>query len=188
MDGKQRIAEQSRLWLVDAFFELLHEQSYDAITITAIVDRAQLSRRTFYRSFSSKNALLNYYSQLLFKDYLSQLQSMNPYTYKKVLVIFFEFWWSKKERLCLLIDQGLFYALLYSASKHSEKIYSLFKAPWHIVGNEYESQSIMRFVTGGFWNVLYYWATEDEPKTPEEMADIIIKGITALSKGISAEQ
>ncbi|MFT8318558.1 MAG: TetR/AcrR family transcriptional regulator [Sporolactobacillus sp.] len=183
-DGKQRIAEQSRIWLVDAFFELLREQSYEEITVRAIADRAQLSRRTFYRSFSTKQALLKYYGQNLFEEYLARLRLVDQLHFKNVLTIFFNFWWNKRDQLRLLIRQGLFFSLLNSASGHSEQIYEAFNVPWHIQGTEQEIKYVMQFATGGFWNVLFQWLTSDYPETPDQIVETIYKGIKSLGNGI----
>ncbi|MBZ9693497.1 TetR/AcrR family transcriptional regulator [Clostridium sp. M14] len=53
-----RIAEQSKKWLIEALFDLMEEKPYSTITVKEISDKAQLSRRTFYRNFKVKEDLL----------------------------------------------------------------------------------------------------------------------------------
>ncbi|MFT8977736.1 helix-turn-helix domain-containing protein, partial [Liquorilactobacillus nagelii] len=62
MNGQERLAEQSRAWLTEALFVLLQQENYNEITVKKIAEQAQLSRRTFYRSFKNKDELLNYCS------------------------------------------------------------------------------------------------------------------------------
>ncbi|EPC60099.1 Transcriptional regulator [Lacticaseibacillus paracasei subsp. paracasei Lpp14] len=54
MNGKQRMAAQSRQWLVDALIELMQREDVADISITEIVQTADLSRKTFYRAFKNK--------------------------------------------------------------------------------------------------------------------------------------
>ena len=51
-------AARSRQWLTAALWALMQEKPFARITISEIAERAQLSRRTFYRNFSSKEELL----------------------------------------------------------------------------------------------------------------------------------
>ena len=47
MDGHQKLALQSKQWLLEALFELLKNQTFQTISVTAIADKAGVSRRTF---------------------------------------------------------------------------------------------------------------------------------------------
>ena len=55
MNGKQRMARQSKQWLVDALVTLMKDETIEDISITEIVQTADLSRRTFYRAFKTKD-------------------------------------------------------------------------------------------------------------------------------------
>lgn len=57
--GADPRAEYSRKMLKEAFLELLAEQPFANLTITAIVTRAGLARSTFYSHFPSMEALLD---------------------------------------------------------------------------------------------------------------------------------
>ena len=58
MNGKERIAEQSRTWLWESLEKLLHQKEFSKITITEICDNAELARKTFYNTFKNKEDLL----------------------------------------------------------------------------------------------------------------------------------
>lgn len=45
---------QSRTWLMDALAALMQEKKFEEITVVEICRRADLSRRTFYRNYSSR--------------------------------------------------------------------------------------------------------------------------------------
>jgi len=48
------IAIQSREWLTNALLVLMEEKEFKNISITEIATKADLSRRTFYRIFETK--------------------------------------------------------------------------------------------------------------------------------------
>lgn len=54
MNGKQRMAAQSRQWLVDALIALMQREDVADISITEIVQTADLSRKTFIGHLKQK--------------------------------------------------------------------------------------------------------------------------------------
>ena len=65
VNGKQVRKEDPRVTrtrqlILDAFMELLHEKSFEVITIQDIADGATINRVTFYAHFQDKFALLEY--------------------------------------------------------------------------------------------------------------------------------
>ena len=60
MTHQERQKEQSREWIADAFFRLLEKKPYEAITVSEIARKADLSRRTVYRAFADKRDILMY--------------------------------------------------------------------------------------------------------------------------------
>lgn len=184
MNGKQKIAEQSRTWLWEGFVRLLHQQSYQDITISAIAAEAQLSRRTFYRSFKCKSDLVDYYCHDAIDRYLRRLKAieMSTSSFENVLRVFFDFWWSEKNTLHLLIENGLFSRLLFVWTPESSKIYGMFQVPWHVQGSPSEINYIMSFSTGGFWNVLQHWLTKKTPEPPEEVTQTLLKALKKITQ------
>ena len=57
MTKTDRRVQRTRELLQKALIELMHERSYDALTIQDIVDRANVGRTTFYLHYSSKDEL-----------------------------------------------------------------------------------------------------------------------------------
>ncbi|WP_367295006.1 TetR/AcrR family transcriptional regulator [Levilactobacillus yonginensis] len=184
MNGQERLAQQSKEWLVAALFDLLSEQPYDTITVTQIAEQAQLSRRTFYRAFRDKDDLLDYYDREVGQRYLVALQQIAPQQlrFKDVLTYFFEFWWQERERIRVLIAQGLFSRMLAKITPMASEIYRVFPAPWHIDGSPTETDYIMSFATGGFWNVLNRWLVQDKPESPAKIAALLMAGLKRLGE------
>ncbi len=55
---KDRRSERTQALLRDALASLIHEKSYDAISVQEILDRANVGRSTFYMHFAGKDDLL----------------------------------------------------------------------------------------------------------------------------------
>lgn len=53
-DTQNPIALRSREWLTNALLELMKDKPFHEISISEIAEKADLSRRTFYRFFLPK--------------------------------------------------------------------------------------------------------------------------------------
>lgn len=60
---------QTKKRIIEALYELLDKKDYHDITISRIVDKAALGRRTFYRYFKSKDEVIEYSTNLLMKEF-----------------------------------------------------------------------------------------------------------------------
>jgi AcrR family transcriptional regulator len=56
--GKDRRVDRTRQLLRAALFSLIQEKAYEALSVQAIIDRANVGRATFYAHFDGKQALL----------------------------------------------------------------------------------------------------------------------------------
>lgn len=69
---------RSKERIIKAAFELFNERSFDKITVNDILDRAYVSRGTFYKYFSDKYELLYlYYADVINRDILSSFNGHN---------------------------------------------------------------------------------------------------------------
>lgn len=70
---------QSRTWLMDALAALMEEKKFEEITVVEICRRADLSRRTFYRNYSSKEDLFRSCCERLCREYVRYLERDTAY-------------------------------------------------------------------------------------------------------------
>lgn len=185
-ENTSRIAEQSKRWLVEALFNLMKEKSYTSISVKEIADKAQLSRRTFYRNFNVKEDLLSEYAGYLFKDYADCINKFDSITIKEVLITYFEFWNTHIDELKILNENHLFYSIMEYAAAFIPDINRLKDLEWHDYSSNIEEEYIGLFTMGGLWSVLSKWLEEQERKTPKEMAQIVIKAFRNFSKALSS--
>lgn len=76
---KDRRIERTQALLRDALTSLVHEKSYDTISVKEILDRANVGRSTFYTHFTDKDELLA--SSL--QEMLHAVQSSTPSSAKR---------------------------------------------------------------------------------------------------------
>lgn len=98
--------------LTESLIELMQTKDYASITITDIANNAYVSRKSYYRIFDSKDAILHNYLEELTKEYLEELP---PYQNKRpldtILVTFLEHMKKQDELAILLYKNNLFHIL-----------------------------------------------------------------------------
>ena len=165
------IALRSQKWLCNALIELMHEKPYSKITITEICNRAELARETFYRNFSSKEAIIKYCLEVKFKDLVKKIKNNREdiCAYNVCLEIF-NHWKKEKEFLKLLIDNNLVHIILDQLSEEFQSI-------GNFIIKRNESDEAKYYITsiyaGAFTNLLVKWVLRDCKEEPEEMVRIM---------------
>jgi AcrR family transcriptional regulator len=72
---RQRKKEATRQALHEAVLHLAMERGLDAVTVDAVADEANVSRRTFFNYFTSKEDALLYGDRIRVKELLAQLRA-----------------------------------------------------------------------------------------------------------------
>lgn len=172
MNGHMKQKEQSRKMIEDALFELLDEKEYSQITITEIVKRADVARRTFYRLYESKESVIGHYFKQLCEKYKSSHPALKGYDLKQIALDFFSFWYREKEVLLKLHRVGLDDMLYFEISRASTEV----------VGGRVSSEKLREsedlayfacYSVGGFVNLLFRWIDSGMEEMPEVYAEIV---------------
>ncbi|MPW25262.1 TetR family transcriptional regulator [Alkalibaculum sp. M08DMB] len=170
-----KLAAQSRSWLLDSFYNILREKAFQNITISEISECADLDRRTFYRHFKSKEAILQEYCQSIISEFASLILSQDNISKSNVTVAYFTFWKNHLDFLKLLERDNLLFYLL----NEFELLLSIVR---NTVKPEIDEGSITKiehyhlsFFIGGFFNLLVKWLSKGALESPSEMAAIMEK-------------
>lgn len=175
MEGHQKIAEQSRAWLINAFFKLLAHREYASITVNEIAAAAELSRRTFYRHFTSRDDLLQKYLEGLFTAYTEQLTRLTITKHEDTLLLFFNFWQQYRQELNLLQERELFDRFLRCAREWYPRVYRQLNVPWHVEGAPREIKYVAAFSAGGYFTILAQWLQDGCQESPREMTNLMTR-------------
>lgn len=154
----------SKKYIADALILLMKKKDYNKITNKEITDKAGLSHITIYRNFNNKDEIIKYYLDEITNEFIKSKQaSYDPNHFREYLIVLFTHLKDKE-------DIGL---LLYKANcihfikDEFDKIFSN-KA------KTLEEQYNYYFISGGLYNIYYYWLVNGCKETPKEIADMFM--------------
>ena len=93
--------------IVDALLELIQESSYQSVTVTDICTRARVARKTFYRSFESKEAVISYRLAGMFNE-LSAMFDFVEAEARELLTYCFDYLDKNRLFASAFTDDGLY--------------------------------------------------------------------------------
>lgn len=175
------IKEENRTkkWIIEALFELLKTKEYHDITISQIVKKADLGRRTFYRYFKTKDEVIEYTVRLLMDEFANTILKNHADSQETVTIAYFEFWENYIDVLLLLNKAHLLYFI---EDNLQLLIYRVAKKVGHVPENMSKSE-IKKYYDeykyafaiklAGFWKATVLWSLENPRKTPDEMSRLI---------------
>ncbi|MCL1702310.1 TetR/AcrR family transcriptional regulator [Lysinibacillus sp. Bpr_S20] len=167
--SKNPISIRSRKIIINTLLELMKVKEYSEITITEIVIKAQLARKTFYRNFKSKDDVLNEYVDYLFNEYIHKLANLDNLTNVSVTQCYFEFWQEHVSFLKLLERNSLLIYILKKYDEYLPFIQHLFPCKQQNKVNDTMLKYSIAYSSGGFWKILCKWIEDDCTESPEEM-------------------
>ncbi len=166
------ITLRSKKWIVNSLIELMDKKPYNQITLKEIAENVDLARQTIYRNFENKEAILEYYVDGLYDEFIRIISAKSDITLNDLLITYFEYWYRSKDFLKKLIDNNVYLILLDLHLKYlnSMAIDEELKKLTFVSKNSYFNH----FSAGGLWFVLKRWIEDGAEKTPKEMTNIIL--------------
>ncbi|WP_167957471.1 TetR/AcrR family transcriptional regulator [Anaerosporobacter faecicola] len=156
-----RIAEQSREKIICALLCVMERYSYKEITITQIAQEADLSRKTFYRLFQDKESVLQLLFDKLFAECMSQIRSQDIHHYWDVVQLYFDFWESQKDLLCLLKRHGLLSILFECSYVHAPEVFACVRSTEIVNAFSRQLPYLLAYAVGGMHSMLIKWIEND---------------------------
>lgn len=105
------ISVRSKRRITDALLELLQGTPFSKITIKDIVDRAGLTRQTFYHNFESKEDVLYYRIDEYIEGFIRYLSAHQIGNWEDILCFFYRYWQEHADFVKLLMENDLMYLL-----------------------------------------------------------------------------
>ena len=96
------VAQKNQDAFCTALFQLLLKKPLEKISVTELCHMADLDRTTFYRSFESKDDVLDYYLDRQMTLLAGQLPAYS--TLEKNLTALFRWTYAERKNLCILLD------------------------------------------------------------------------------------
>lgn len=172
------IALRSKKVTTEVLLHLMTQYPYTEITVKHILLEAKISRKTFYRNFSSKDDVLNAYIDAVLNNYAGSLFEDENYSFVKMLDTIFCFCDKYQSFLFVLRDNELLYLLL-------RRLNDLILAE-HFKVNRYNSVNnnnfnihalsayIVSFNIGGVWNIIVRWLENNMSDSVDDIKKAIV--------------
>ncbi len=151
------MAEQSKEKLTKALLVIMEQYDFREITITQLSQEAGLSRKTFYRLFKSKEELLNFFFESLYKECLMQIKSQQLHHYWDVVQYFFDFCEERKDLLLLLKQNNLLAPLFEGSYKYSFKVFEYVRSKETADTYSTLLPYLLAYSVGGMFSMLLKW-------------------------------
>ena len=159
--------------LADAMEEEMLAKDIDSITVGDVIQRADVSRTTFYRHFTDKFDLINW----IFGQYMDELTSayQGSESYRTLLVQLLSFFRQKRNffsKILNYLGQNSFYK--YFLDRMTTLLTRYLQDNMDSRALSVADEYMIRYHCGGILRVTYDWLDAGCPETPEELTDILL--------------
>jgi AcrR family transcriptional regulator len=166
------VSDRSKLALETALLDLMRTEDFAEITIQEIAYRAGLSRRTFYRNFTSKEEILEGCFDRIWAGYRERIVPELDLSLPNITRVLFTHMQTCQDILLTVNRHNLL--PLFQA-----RVDVLLPQAFHEARGEVSSLSeetlryALAFSAGGFMRILILWLNDGCRKSPDEMATIV---------------
>ena len=166
------ISIRSKRLITESLIELMGEVPFVKISIRDIVDKAGLTRQTFYHNFDSKEDVLIHKLDELFDGFFQYLVDNKVADCEKVIKFYFRYWQNNADFLKLLINNNLIYILELRYPEYFKVVQLVYLRDKNI--SPIEAEYIYSFVSGAVINLLVTWIKSGQVMTPKEMSEFVM--------------
>lgn len=167
-----RKALRSQKKISQALIDLMADRPYEEITISKLTDHAGLSRRTFYRNYTSKDDIINQYYHSIWEEYTEKVQKEEDTSLTNIALVFFNIIYKHRELLSLFNQNNLFYLFLNQVSYLMIKDYPNRSTAFDSMDSA-SLAYITLFISGGFFQMAKAWFDGGQKESPQELADYL---------------
>ncbi len=173
MGGRDNpISIRSKRKITDSLLSLMHEYPFSKISIKDIVERAGLTRQTFYHNFVSKEDVLFQREQELFEEFLRKAEENHITDFNGIIYFYFRYWQRNIDFVRVLIDNNLVYIMEAQKPRYYEKIRDALLRKLKL--SEMEMEFCYAFCSGGITNLLVSWVRGGMTVSAQEMAELTV--------------
>jgi len=165
-------AIRSRLMIRDALLELMSEKNFESISVSEIMKRADLVRRTFYAHYKTKEDIITQYIDSLINDSLDHVLNGVIKCNGSMALVYFRLWNDHKDFITLLKDNNQL-VLLNNFHKYINYVHEQSNVFINMGLSSGASKYAAKFYAGAMWSVLSQWIETGMEETPEELSDLL---------------
>jgi len=176
-------AIRSRVMIREALLELMKQKHIDKISVSEIMNKADLVRRTFYSHYKSKNDVITMYVNELVTDAFKESLESSDECNETEGLEYFRIWDKNKEFVNILNDNDLLSLL----NTYDSKVRHIKIRNEILLSNGFSEKAVKYASTlyeGVVWSVLVHWIKTGMEESPEELTRIMTE-ILSLSRNKS---
>lgn len=175
-------ALRSKEKITKAFLKLIKQYSYSEIITKQIILEADVSRKTFYRNFKSKEDILLSLINITIDAYLSELLGYAQLTTDVFFETILKYCYDNRDFFIFLSKNNLLHLVQYALNEKITYVhYSTHIKESAIFENVQNDDYIIRFNVGGILNVVDLWIINGMKDDQE----LIKKNLEAYFKNIA---
>lgn len=103
--------ELSKEWISKALLALMKEKPYRQVSISEVSNRADLSRRTFYRHFGTLDEVLEHIINTISAEFAASFFARQQSDMKSVVLAYFQYWEAHKSFLFMLRQNDMLFLI-----------------------------------------------------------------------------
>lgn len=179
--SKNPSAIRSQKEITNALLFLMKESPYEEITVKQVILEAKVSRKTFYRNFSSKEDVLTSYLHAIIKDCTDKLLSLKTLSLSSILDVIFDSCEAHQSLLQILLFNNLQHLLLYELNLLLPIIHRQIVSadnPLFSGISEKMVDYIIYFNIGAVYNVLMKWIKNGCLENPSDIKNALHRYLT----------
>lgn len=157
--------------ITEAFMDLIQTKKIESITISELCQKADVSRRTFYRHFNTKEDIVSCYMHKIMSELALVLEPMvkdnDPYSFVSTFFTFM----LPYTKLIAHLQQNDLVSIMFSCY-----IQCLTPLSYPPTLSDVHASSLdckLAYMLGGLWSLLTFWIMNDCKQTPQQLADIV---------------
>lgn len=173
----QKVSANSRRQLTIALFTVMKQYPYKEITVTQITQEAELSRKTFYRLYTSKDDILNEYIETLFQEFSTETAQRDIHHYWDVVQLYFDFWEQREDIIMLFKDHGLLSMLVDATQEYADEVFIAVRSEKLFTTFSPLLPFMKAYTVGGMHHMLIAWITNGKPVSSATLIQMMKTGL-----------
>lgn len=173
-------AKESQDRIATSLLFLLEKEKFQAITITQIVQEAELSRKTFYRNFSEKEDVIKYILEKIFLDFDCNIKELAKFSNAGITHCYFDTWYQNRQVLKTMKKNNLMSFVYALHVLKLRKLYNKYATISCSERNVYQDSIII----GTYFSMLEQWLDDGFALSPIDIANLYSAIISNLGQRI----
>lgn len=166
------ISVRSKRRITDALLELMQVTPFSKISIKDIVDRAGLTRQTFYHNFETKEDVLLCRLDEHFDGFLQYLSKKRINDWEDIICCFFRYWQEHADFVQLLMKNDLVYLLSLKMPDYFQSVKEIHFNRTDLT--DAEARLWFAFVSGALVSTLTSWLKSSGGLSARALARLVL--------------